>query len=103
MKWHTTDETPHVFYDIVVKEPGMVYTRHIDSPSVKVRGDWAYAHELVREVELLETNLRMHKSMINALVQEMRYEANSSDDYSTRKRMEALINIAKFGAKKDEK
>ena len=95
MNWKTPDETPHVFYDIVVKEPNYVYTQHVDSPNHKVRGAWVYAHELVREADSLRIIARMQKSLLNALIQEMRYEANCSEDYSTRKRMDALINLAK--------
>ena len=94
MKWHTEDETPHIFYDVVVKEQDKVYTRHIDYCDIKINALWVYAHDLVRVME-------NYHSLLRALLQELDYEASSSEDLGTRKKLDALCELIRLKLKED--
>ena len=99
MTWHSKNETPNVFMDVVVREGDMVYAQHIDYPSVVMRGDWAYVGDLIKE--LCNT-----KDLLRTLLYELRAEARSSDDYGTRKKAELLYEMIKrnlYGVKDDKK
>ena len=98
MTWHSKSETPNMFMDVVVREGDMVYTQHIDYPSVVMRGDWAYVGDLIKEL----CNI---KDLLRTLLYELKAEANSSDDYGTRKKAELLCEMIKlnlYGVKNDE-
>lgn len=96
MTWHSKRETPNIFMDVVVREGNMVYTQHIDSPSVVMRGDWAYVGDLIQEL----CNI---KDLLRTLLYELNAEARSSDDYGTRKKAELMCELIKqnlYGVKK---
>lgn len=99
MTWHSKNETPNVFMDVVVREGDMVYAQHIDCPSVVMRGDWAYVGDLIKEL----INI---KDLLRTLLYELNAEARSSDDYGTRKKAELLCEMIKlklYGGKNDKK
>lgn len=97
MIWHTSEDTPQAFMDIVVCEPdGRTYVMQTDYPCVKINGVWAYAGNLVKEL----TNT---KDLLRTLLYELKSEASSSDDYGTRKKAELLYEMIKQNLYGDKK
>lgn len=114
MKWHSKDESPNVFYDVIVKEKALgcendvYYTQHIDYKDTKMRGAWMYANDLPAlegEVFVARQELVGLKDLLRTLLYELNAEARSSDDYGTRKKAELLCEMIKlklYGVKNDK-
>ena len=100
MIWHSVEEKPQTFMDIVVCEPdGRTYVMQTDYPGVKINGTWAYAADLTRHLIDL-------KDLLRTLLYELNAEASTSEDYATRKKAELLCEIIKlklYGGKNDKK
>lgn len=115
MKWHSKDESPNVFFDVIVKEKALgcehdiYYTQHIDYKDTKMRGDWVYAHDLQSlewEVYVAKQELVNLKDLLRTLLYELNAEASTSEDYATRKKAELLCEMIKlklYGGKNDKK
>lgn len=100
MIWHSVEEKPQSFMDIVVCEPdGRTYVMQTDYPCLKINGTWAYAADLTRHLIDL-------KDLLRTLLYELHAEANNSEDYATRKKAELLCEMIKlklYGGKNDKK
>lgn len=115
MKWHSKDESPNAFYDVIVKEKALgcennvYYTQHIEYNNTKMRGAWMYAHDLPAlegEIYLAQQELVILKDLLRTLLYELNAEARSSDDYGTRKKAELLCELIKlklYGVNNDKK
>lgn len=115
MKWHSKDESPNAFYDVIVKEKALgcesyvYYTKQIDYNNAKMRGDWMYAHDLPAiegEVYVAQQELVILKDLLRTLLYELNAEASTSEDYATRKKAELLCEMIKlklYGGKNDKK
>ena len=90
MIWHSVEEKPQTFMDIVVCEPdGRTYVMQTDYPGVKINGTWAYAADLTRHLIDL-------KDLLRTLLYELNAEASTSEDYATRKKAELLCEMIKL-------
>ena len=85
MIWHSAEEKPQTFMDIVVCEPdGRTYVMQTDYPGVKINGTWAYAADLTRHLIDL-------KDLLRTLLYELNAEASTSEDYATRKKSRTAV------------